>query len=273
MEQKVFEFKASSAEQAIKNGLAELGLTENDVTVEVLSNGGIFSKAVVRLTVIDKPEEEQVAQEEPAAVAEESAKEVVKSEPVVKGAERSGANPTQENLVQAKGYLEEVLRLMNIKARVDAKIKGDELCLCVTGDDAKAVIGHRGEVLDSLQCLVSQVINGDKYNDERVRVTIDADFYRERRKKILSALAKKVARQALDARHDIALEPMNSYERRIIHSALQDSPDATTFSEGEGKDRHVVISPKCEKISYGTSQEFKKKGLGKTKSYGYKKRF
>ena len=168
-------------------------------------------------------------------------------------------------------FVETTAKMMGLNVTVEGKVRREEVCIYVAGDDAKGVIGRKGETLEALQSLTSAYLNKDR--EERIRVIVDADFYRERRKKTLTALAKKLAKQAFDQHKEIALEPMNSYERRILHAALANSNEATTRSDGEGKDRHVVIVPKNGVMSYGnTSSQFRKKGPSKTKSYGYNKR-
>lgn len=168
--------------------------------------------------------------------------------------------------------LEGIISKMNLNLDIEEKVKPDEICYYINGENASQVIGHRGETLDALQYIMSQIINKDNSYDEHIRVTIDADFYRERRKRTLISLAKKLARQAKNTHSRIELEPMNSYERRIIHSAIHDIEKVTTISEGEGKERHIVVLPEEEKITYGSSPEFRKNGPMKTRSFGVKKR-
>lgn len=293
MEREFFEYKGKTVEAAIDVGLQELDLDLGDVKVEVVSEGGFLKKAVVRLIPIkqvvveqkaEEPIKEEPIEEEPV---EEDAEETVEEKPYEKRRNNDRRNndrrredrrprERKEYFVEerklGKAYLEEIAKYFTRNARIDAKATEDEICFYIGGEDAKKFIGHRGETLDALQTLTSQLINDNREEKEHVRVTIDADFYRERRKRVLSALARKVAQQAYENKEEISLEPMNSYERRIVHGALQNSDYATTRSEGEGKDRHVVIVPKCEVISYGNvSSDFKKKGPKKTKTYGGKK--
>lgn len=268
-------FKASSVELATKMGLEQMNLSAEEADVEVLSSGGIFSKAQVRITAKEGMEEETKAE-----IVEESSdmEEDFQVIPQENAAEKAYVKYERRERVDSeekkagKAFLEGLIALMPVQARVDAKQFKDELCFYIGGNDASFFIGHRGETLDSIQYLVSQYVNRDKASQELLRVTVDADFYRERRKKTLTALANKLAKNAYANKKEIALEPMNSYERRIIHFALQNSEECTTRSEGEGKDRHVIIVPNCEIISYGTANDFRKKGPAKTKSYGYNKR-
>ena len=297
---KSYEFKGASVEQAKKRGLAELGVEEEDVTVEVVSKGGIFAKATVKITVKEKEETETEAEEEelPPTYEELARKgEMFKnyddyktfaSERGIDDEEQEEKKPQRRERVREeepdelyevkkemleKGlvFVETTAKMMGLNVTVEGKVRREEVCIYVAGDDAKGVIGRKGETLEALQSLTSAYLNKDR--EERIRVIVDADFYRERRKKTLTALAKKLAKQAFDQHKEIALEPMNSYERRILHAALANSNEATTRSDGEGKDRHVVIVPKNGVMSYGnTSSQFRKKGPSKTKSYGYNKR-
>ena len=112
----------------------------------------------------------------------------------------------------------------------------------LVGDDMGVLIGKRGQTLDSLQYLVSLVVN--KGNEDYIRVKVDTENYRERRKSTLENLAKNMAYKVKRTRRPLHLEPMNPYERRIIHSALQNDKFVTTHSEGEEPYRHVVITLK-----------------------------
>lgn len=287
------QFKASSVEAAIEKGLKKLGLSREEVEIEVISEAGIFTKAQVKLTKKEVPSAEEnddnadlTDDEIPLkiyeeTVSEEKTEEKEEERPARKRNyddrrrerdrhERKEYFPEEKAL--GKEYLKNVTSFISDRVRIDAKSFEDEICFYIGGEDASSFIGHRGETLDAIQYLVGQVINKDKEEGSHIRVTVDADFYRERRKKTLTALAKRLAFDAYNKKQEISLEPMNSYERRIIHSALQRSDYATTRSDGEGKNRHVVIVPKCEVMSYGnTSAEFRRKGPGRTKSYGYDK--
>ena len=139
----------------------------------------------------------------------------------------------------AKRFVESVLEEMKISAQVEATLDEDSVKVNISGDDMGILIGKYGQTLDSLQYLVSLVVN--KKRDKHIRVTVDTENYREKRKEILEGLAKKMARKATQLRKDIMLEPMNPYERRIIHSALQGNKYVTTGSQGEEPNRRVII--------------------------------
>lgn len=144
----------------------------------------------------------------------------------------------------ASDFLKDVFAAMNIIVVVDVKYNAEnnEMNIDLSGDDMGVLIGKRGQTLDSLQYLVSLVVN--KGNDDYIRVKVDTENYRERRKSTLENLAKNMAYKVKRTRRPLHLEPMNPYERRIIHSALQNDKFVTTHSEGEEPYRHVVITLK-----------------------------
>ena len=144
----------------------------------------------------------------------------------------------------AKSFLNDVFSAMNMTVVVDVKYDEAEknMDIDLSGDDMGVLIGKRGQTLDSLQYLVSLVVNKDV--EDYVRVKVDTENYRERRKATLENLAKNISYKVRKSRHSVALEPMNPYERRIIHSALQGDRFVTTHSEGEEPFRRVVVTLK-----------------------------
>lgn len=143
-------------------------------------------------------------------------------------------------------FLSDVFEAMGMVVNIDAVYHEEEkeISINMTGEDMGLLIGKRGQTLDSLQYLVSLVLN--KQNEEYIRVKLDTENYRERRKETLESLAKNIAYKVKRTRRPVSLEPMNPYERRIIHSALQNDKYVVTRSEGEEPFRHVVISLKRE---------------------------
>lgn len=139
----------------------------------------------------------------------------------------------------AKEFLTSMLNKMGIDAKLSFKLKQNSLFIDMAGKEMALLIGRRGQTLDSLQYLVSLVINKDR--DEYLRVILDTENYRQKRKDTLEKLAFKLANRAKKIKKDITLEPMNPYERRIIHSALQNNKFVSTRSEGDEPYRKVVI--------------------------------
>ena len=144
----------------------------------------------------------------------------------------------------AKAFLNDVFAAMNMTVVIDTKYDAvnREIEIDLSGDDMGVLIGKRGQTLDSLQYLVSLVVN--KGTQDYIRVKVDTENYRQRRKDTLENLAKNMAFKVKRTRRPLSLEPMNPYERRIIHSALQNDKFVTTHSEGEEPFRHVVVSLK-----------------------------
>lgn len=139
----------------------------------------------------------------------------------------------------AQEFLEETLSNMNIYAKVDVSYQDEGLYAEISGDNMSLVIGRRGKTLDALQYLSNLVLNRNR--EEYMHLTLDSENYRERRKDSLEQLAHRMAEKAKRQRRDIILNPMNSYERRIIHSALQKDEEVSTRSEGRDPYRKVII--------------------------------
>ena len=146
--------------------------------------------------------------------------------------------------VKAKDFLSDIFKSMNLAVVIDAKYDDIEntLDIDLSGDEMGVLIGKRGQTLDSLQYLVSLVVNKDV--DDYIRVKIDTENYRQRRKETLENLAKNISYKVKRTRRPVSLEPMNPYERRIIHSALQNDKYVTTHSEGDEPYRKVVVTLK-----------------------------
>ena len=147
---------------------------------------------------------------------------------------------------RAVNFLSQVFDAMNIQVEIASAFNEEEKEISITleGEDMGILIGKRGQTLDSLQYLVSLIVNKD--SEDYLRVKLDTENYREKRKKTLETLAKNIAYKVKRSKRPVSLEPMNPYERRIIHAALQNDKYVTTRSEGEEPFRHVVISLKKE---------------------------
>ena len=145
---------------------------------------------------------------------------------------------------KAKIFLNDVFAAMNMTVVINAEYKEEEreLSIDLSGDDMGVLIGKRGQTLDSLQYLVSLIVNKD--STDYIRVKVDTENYRKRRQDTLENLAKNIAFKVKRTKRTVSLEPMNPYERRIIHSALQNDKFVTTHSEGEEPFRHVVVTMK-----------------------------
>lgn len=180
---------------------------------------------------------------------------------VIKAAKK---NSVEDN---AKDFLNDIFAAMKISA--DIKIEFDEqeknMNIELSGEEMGVIIGKRGQTLDSLQYLVSLVINKD--TEEYIRVKVDTENYRERRKETLENLAKNIAYKVKRTRKSVSLEPMNPYERRIIHSVLQNDKFVTTHSEGEEPYRRVVVTLRKDVKDYSS-----KGGYSRSRGYSRKSR-
>lgn len=146
---------------------------------------------------------------------------------------------------EAAQFLREMLRLMNIDAQVLANVsEEDGVRLRIESSGMGVLIGHRGETLDAIQYLTSLHVNRSRKEHGFTRITVDTEGYRDRREETLARLARKVASQVRSTGRARTLEPMNPYERRVLHATLQNNPYVTTYSEGEEPNRRVVIAPK-----------------------------
>ena len=263
------EFSAKTVQDAITEACTHFVVTSSSLEYEVIEEGstgflGIGSKpAVIKarakseeideakavFTKEEEKKEEKKEDKKEKKERKETKKEVkkeekaeVKKEEVAKKREINVDAAEVEK--KATDFLKDVLSKMEIENDVKAKYDSEENCLNIeiSGEDMGVLIGKRGQTLDSLQYLVSLVVN--KGTKEYIRVKVDTENYRERRNKTLENLAKNMAFKVKRTRRSVTLEPMNPYERRVIHSALQNDSYVTTHSEGEEPYRKVVITLK-----------------------------
>ena len=313
---KSIEATGKTVNDAIRNGLEQLGLERDDVEIQVIEMGspglfGMFGKpAKVRLTVkaddpaleiempvlsldagntrkpkqdkrkaekpapkVEKPIEKAAPTEEAAAEDEEAprksrnrrrrrggTKGVEGVEPVDNGADEAQAAPAPAPIIEhepflptpveaqseeakrASAFLSGLTERMGVPVAIALQESPEQLRMQMTGEGMSLLIGRRGETLDALQYLTSLNINRGR--EEYLRVSIDTENYRAKREEALRKLAIRMAGRAKKSGRRVALEPMNPYERRILHSALQDDPDVTTHSEGEEPYRRVIITLK-----------------------------
>lgn len=244
---------AATIEEAKEKALAELGLTfEDDFQVELLEYpktkllgifGGRPAKVKVYVELPDsKPAKVQKAKSQSAKKAPAEKSELPKEE--VKNEKEVDASQIDKDTPAGKGvaYLENILNKLgckNIKISVCEIENG--VRLTIVGDDLGVIIGHRGETLDSLQYLVSLAANSG--TSGYYRVVLNIGDFREKREQTLIALAKRMSEQALKSGKCRTLEPMNPYERRVIHTAVQEIEGVYSTSFGEGGNRRVVIAP------------------------------
>ena len=245
------EYKAKTVDDCITAACEDLTVPSTELDYVVIEQGssgflGIGSKDAVIKAKVKEIVNEAAAEAKPAEAVKPAA-EV--SAPVVK--KEASANistnvncDSSEIEKKAVKFLTDVFASMNLPVNIDAKYDETlcELNIDLSGDEMGVLIGKRGQTLDSVQYLVSLVVN--KGTGDYIRVKVDTENYRQRRKDTLENLAKNIASKVKRTRHAVSLEPMNPYERRIIHSALQDDRFVTTHSEGEEPYRHVVVTMK-----------------------------
>ena len=236
------EFSAKTVADAITEACQKFTVTSDKLDYVVVSEGttgflGLGAKpAIIKAKV--KSEEEVVEKaSEPVAVPVQEKKV---AEAVTAAAVASDLSVED----QSKKFLQDVFKAMNMTVTIDAKYKEAEHTLEVelSGSEMGVLIGKRGQTLDSLQYLISLVVN--KGTGEYIRVKVDTENYRQRRKETLENLAKNISYKVKRTKRPVSLEPMNPYERRIIHSALQNDRYVTTHSEGEEPFRRVVVTLK-----------------------------
>ena len=254
------EFSGKNIEDAITEACTKFTVTSDRLDYEIIDKGsagflGLNSHpAIIKAKPIT--EEEAVKREE--SVKAEEISEIKKEESPVEAevtekAERKAPKNEEKNnlsddeikaiISKTDTFLADVFKAMDIE--VNKKIEFDQygsLSINLEGPDMGVLIGKRGQTLDSLQYLVSLVVNKTKGN--YIRVKVDTEDYRERRKKTLENLAKNLSYKVKRTRRPVTLEPMNPYERRVIHSTLQNDKFVTTHSEGEEPYRRVVITLK-----------------------------
>jgi spoIIIJ-associated protein len=139
-------------------------------------------------------------------------------------------------------FLAEVLQTMGVEAKVEMRRTDDGILFDIQGKNLGVIIGRRGQTLDALQYLVNVVAN--RHAEKHVRISLDAENYRLRRKETLEHLAERIAKKAIQMNKNVRLEPMSAAERKVIHSYLQNRADVVTFSEGEEPHRYIVVAPK-----------------------------
>lgn len=149
---------------------------------------------------------------------------------------------TFDPIEHGRSFLQEVLQTMNVEAQVRTEQNDDGVLFNIQGSNLGVIIGRRGQTLDALQYLVNVVAN--RHAEKHVRLTLDAENYRLRRKETLEQLADRIAKKAVQMNKHVRLEPMSASERKVIHSFLQNRTNVATFSEGEEPHRYIVVAPK-----------------------------
>ncbi len=228
---KVAEGIGNNYDEAVKDALSKIGLTKEQVSIELIEEPKkrLFSILEHKQIKVRVTESEKV---------ENNKKERIK-EYVIKEAPAEDIEAAKKKTLE---FLDEYLDKMGVKLDIECKYEDKILKFNITGEKAGIIIGYRGETLEALQLLVSTLVNRKKEN--YVKILIDVEGYRDKRTKTLEELATKVAQTVVSKKRSITLEPMVPFERRIIHTTLQNHPKVKTESKGEEPYRRVVISLK-----------------------------
>ena len=237
---KILEKSGKTEEAAIAAALEELGLDRDDVSVEIVERAksgflGIGASPAVIRVQYEAPDEEAAgaglvgcAPQAPAAAPEASV------EPAAPADE-------PESYARIRAFVSGLLEHMGIQAQIDITARDNGgVNVNLSGSGMGAVIGRRGETLDAIQHLTNYAVN--RGSDKHMHISVDAESYRAKREESLVRLAEKMAAKAVKYTRSMALEPMNSYERHVIHTALQDYEGVTTSSTGTEPNRRVVVS-------------------------------
>ena len=220
---KSLEVEAKTAEEAIQKACQELGVSREDLDVEILSNGssgflGLGARnAKVRVTV-----KEKAVPGQPVPIAQEARTDRQASE-------------------TARRILQDLLRLLEVEAVVDLKEDGERILLNIRGDGSGLLIGRKGQTLDAIEYLINKIVHRDA--EDKKRIVVDTENYRFRREDSLVKLAKRLGEKAKRLGRPVTISPMSAHDRRIVHLALEEDKGLRTWSTGTGLYRKVIISP------------------------------
>ena len=259
-------FTAKTVDEAIEKALKEFNTTRENVEIYVMEEGskGIFGlgakDAKIRVSFSEEKIENvkiSISSEDITEAKKPAPKpkkkpvkaEKAESKPAEKSADSEAPRrPERKNtyspeaVEKARAFVSDIVKKMGTSCEVTA-VEG-EARLVIGGEDVGVVIGRRGDTIDAIQYLTNLYVNKDKHGDEYCRITVDTENYRARREETLKRLANSMANKVVKSGRDMSLEPMNPYERRIIHSALQNHKYVKTKSVGEEPNRRIVVTLK-----------------------------
>lgn len=246
------EFKARTIDDAITDALVQLGITSDQLDYEVIEKGSAGILGLGRKDAVIKARKKEVVPEKKVEPVAEKKVQVTKKQAAhveknhvekapVKPAENLNFSELEKSV---KDFLSQVFAAMQLEVEIITKADEDNNVIDVEfkGPEMGMLIGKRGQTLDSLQYLTNLAVN--KQSDSYIKVKLDTEDYRKRRKETLENLARNIAYKVKRTKRPVSLEPMNPFERRVIHSALQNDKYVSTHSEGEEPYRHVVVTLK-----------------------------
>jgi len=201
---KSIETSGKTAEQAIELGLYKLGAKRDEVKIEILKQATLFDKAIVRISL----------------------------------------NTSSEEETKIKELVEQIINLMGLDLEVYVEERENDFFVNITGNDAALFIGKRGESIEEFQIVLNAIYNKNKPREEMKRISVDSNSYIVKRVETLTRLAKKTAGNVIRSRREFKFEPMNAYERRVIHTALSDHDKVVTESYGNEPNRYIIVKLK-----------------------------
>lgn len=240
------EATGKSVEIAIQNGLLECGMKREDVQVKIIDAGGLFKKAKVVLIWGEEEKFEPEVEENNTDLESKSEPETAEDiEPIEESKpeekeKKKRIVDTERLEKKGKEFLLGLAKMLDENAQVESSAGENEISFSLKGEKLGKLIGFHGENIQALQMLLS----GLKLRSEGpIKMYLDIDGYKQNRNQAIIDLANKTAEQAVKIERNIHLDPMNAYDRRIVHTTLQNRDDVTTESTGEGEKRHVVVKP------------------------------
>ena len=231
---RTIEVTATSVEKAIEKGLMMLGASQDDVSVKVVNNGSMLTKAKIEMTVFASAEEKEEylknnTTSTPSPTQQSEREELPYDAELSKKAQEVVYN-----------FMEGFLKAYNNEFNLIVEEQNKDVYALITGENMGGLIGHHGEALEAIQYLLNQYVKENVEGYVR-KVYVDVENYRSRRENTLVDMANRLAQKVLKVKRSIKLEPMNRYERKIIHTALQNINHISTHSEGKDPNRYLVI--------------------------------
>lgn len=235
-----------TVEEAVQSALEQLQTSRDLVEVDIIDEGkkgffGFGSKpSIVKVSKVDAKVEDQDQEINSEQETNSEVKQETRDEPEINVAAKK-MDQQEDAIKEAERYIEEIAEQMGAPVEVKTTVHGRDIQFELIGEKIALLIGKRGQTLNALQYLLHLTIN--RNTDQYYTAVLDAEGYRDRRKDTLETLASRLSEKALRTNEDVKLEPMPSYERKIIHTALQNNQQVETYSAGNEPKRYVVIRP------------------------------
>lgn len=235
-----------TVEEAVQSALEQLQTSRDLVEVDIIDEGkkgffGFGSKpSIVKVSKVDAKVEDQDQEINSEQETNSEIKQETRDEPEINVAAKK-MDQQEDAIKEAERYIEEIAEQMGAPVEVKTTVHGRDIQFELIGEKIALLIGKRGQTLNALQYLLHLTIN--RNTDQYYTAVLDAEGYRNRRKDTLETLASRLSEKALRTNEDVKLEPMPSYERKIIHTALQNNQQVETYSAGNEPKRYVVIRP------------------------------